>query len=235
MSGRGAVISCPSPNCGNRRDGLRPELVVLHYTAMPDLQAALDRLRAPEHEVSAHYLIARDGRLFQLVDESQRAWHAGAGDWRGRGDVNSRSIGIELDNCADIPFSEPQMARLELLLSDILARWRIPPEGVVGHQDFAPRRKADPGPRFDWRRLARAGLSVWPDPPADETPAPDAARFLADASRFGYPAAEGIAPVLAALRARVRPWAEGPLAPADMAAIADLARRYGVDRAGATT
>lgn len=232
MNAFGEAISRPSPNCGERRDGLCPDLVVLHYTAMPDVEEALTRLCAPEHEVSAHYLIARDGRLFRLVDEAQRAWHAGAGDWAGRGDVNSRSIGIELDNCADMPFSEPLMARLELLLSDILARWRIPPEGVIGHQDFAPRRKADPGPRFDWRRLARAGLSVWPDPAPSEVTAPDEARFLADAGRFGYPVAEGFAPVFAAFRARFRPWAGGPLAPADMAIIADLARRYGIDRPG---
>ena len=112
--------------------------------------------------VSAHYLIGRDGRLWQLVEEDMRAWHAGAGDWRGQGDVNSRSIGIELDNTGLHPFAEPLMARLEALLSDILARWEIPPDGVIGHQDFDPDRKTDPGPRFDWRRLARSGLAAWP-------------------------------------------------------------------------
>jgi N-acetylmuramoyl-L-alanine amidase len=229
VSGPGAAISYPSPNFGDRRDGLRPELVVLHYTAMPDAEAALDRLCAPEHEVSAHYLIARDGRLYRLVDEDKRAWHAGVGDWGGRGDVNSRSIGIELDNCGNSPYAEPQISGLELLLSDILARWRIPPEGVIAHSDFAPTRKTDPGPRFDWRRLALQGLAVWPEPGA---PGPDAdeAAFLAAARTFGYPVAAGLAPVLAALRARFRPWACGPLDEADMAAIADLAARYPVDR-----
>jgi len=229
VSGPDAAISRPSPNFGDRRDGLRPELVVLHYTAMPDAEAALDRLCAPEHEVSAHYLIARDGRLFRLVDEDKRAWHAGAGEWRGRGDVNSRSIGIELDNCGHSPFSEPQMARLELMLCDILARWGIAPEGVIAHSDFAPRRKGDPGPRFDWRRLALQGLAVWPVP-ASPGRRPDESAFLAAARAFGYPVGEGFVPVLAAFRARFRPWARGPLEAADMAAIENLARRFAVDR-----
>ncbi len=228
MTGHGAVIAHPSPNFGERRGGLRPELVVLHYTAMPNAPAALDRLCAPEHEVSAHYLITRHGTLYQLVDEAARAWHAGVGSWQGRGDVNSRSIGIELDNSGFYPFPEPQISRLELLLSDILTRHSLPPEAVIGHSDLAPTRKADPGPRFDWRRLARQGLSVWPDPDAGLPPNP--ARFLADAARFGYPEEDGFAPILTAFRRRFRPYARGPLSPADMAAAANLARRFGVDR-----
>ncbi|GKY87283.1 N-acetylmuramoyl-L-alanine amidase [Sinisalibacter aestuarii] len=223
------IIACPSPNFGPRRDGLTPELVVIHYTAMPGAEEALERLCAPEHEVSAHYLIGRDGRLWQLVDEEMRAWHAGAGSWAGQGDVNSQSIGIELDNSGLFPFSEPQMRRLELLLSNILRRWAIPPEGVIGHQDMAPARKGDPGRRFDWRRLALGNLSVWPDP---GTPAPpDPSRFLADLSAFGYPADAGLAPVLEAARARFRPFAQGPLNPDDMALAAGLA----LDRSGPAT
>lgn len=224
----GPVIAHPSPNFGERRDGLTPELVVLHYTVLP-AHEALARLCAPEHEVSAHYLIAANGQLFRLVAEEMRAWHAGAGRWAGRGDVNSRSIGIELENSGLHPFSEPQMARLELLLSDILGRWGIGPEGVIGHQDFAPRRKADPGPRFDWRRLAVRGLAAWPGP---ATPAaPDPARFLADAAAFGYPAEEGLDPVLAAVRARFRPFARGPLNADDMALVAGLALDRGAPAA----
>lgn len=223
----GAVLACPSPNFGPRRDGLRPELVVLHYTAMPSPQAALERLCAPAYEVSAHYLIARDGRLWQLVDEQMRAWHAGAGRWRGAGDVNSRSIGIELDNNGAVPFSEPLMTRLEDLLTGLLERWRLGPDAVIGHQDFAPARKADPGRRFDWRRLAISGLAVWPEPAA--AAAPDPARFLADAGAFGYPVEAGLDVVLAAVRARFRPFAEGPLGPGDMALAAGLA----LDRARA--
>ena len=224
----GAVLPHPSPNFGDRRDGLTPALVVLHYTALPSAAEALARLCAPEHEVSAHYLIDRAGQLYQLVDEDRRAWHAGAGSWGGQGDVNSRSIGIELDNPGTCPFSAPLMDRLEVLLSDILARHGLAPEAVIGHQDMAPRRKLDPGPRFDWRRLALGGLAVWPG--AGAAP-PDDAAFLADAVRFGYPVEAGFAAVFAAFRARFRPWARGPLDPADMAAIIDLAARFPVDRA----
>lgn len=224
----------PSPNHGERRDGLLPELVVLHYTAMANAEVSLARLCSTEHEVSAHYLIARTGEVVQLVDEKQRAWHAGAGAWAGRGDVNSRSIGIELENSGLFPFPEPQIAALTLLISDIRARWGVAPEGVIGHSDFAPARKRDPGPRFDWKRLARSGQSVWPEL-GDETPEPAAAGsdagFLADAARFGYPAGEGAETILAAFRLRFRPWARGPLDGVDHAMARNLADRFGVDRA----
>ena len=137
-----------SPNFGERRDGLRPELVVVHFTAMASCAAALERLCDPEAEVSAHYLIDYDGGIRELVPEEARAWHAGAGHWRGLTDINSRSIGIELANTGAEPFAERQMAALENLLSGILQRWAIPAEGVIAHSDMAPGRKADLGPRL---------------------------------------------------------------------------------------
>ncbi len=228
------TIPHPSPNFGERRRGLKPELIVLHFTAMPGTGAALDRLCDPAAEVSAHYLIAREGALYQLVDEEHRAWHAGAGEWGGAGDVNSRSVGIELDNCGGSPFSALQMDVLELLLRQVMARWSILPQGVIGHSDMAPERKADPGRRFDWRRLARHGLSVWPAPGEWPLP-PDEEAFLAAAARFGYAPAFGFTPVHEAFRQRFRPMAEGPLDRSDMAAITDLAARFPVDRgAGAS-
>jgi len=201
-------------------------MVVIHYTGMDSAEAALARLCDPGSEVSAHYLIARDGRLWQLVDEAARAWHAGRGGWGDVDDVNSRSIGIELDNPGPPgglpPFPEPQMAALEALLAGILARWRIPPERVIGHADMAPGRKADPGPKFDWRRLARGGLSVWPG-----AVAPGGAGFARLAARAGYPVgAAGEDAALTAFRLRFRPGATGPLQPADLAVLADLAARW---------
>ncbi len=139
-------------------------MVVLHYTAMRRCAEALERLCDPAHEVSAHYLISERGQVFALVPEEARAWHAGAGRWGAVTDVNSRSIGIELANPGDAPFAAPQMAALEQLLRAVLGRHRIPPERVIGHSDMAPARKADPGRRFDWRRLALQRLSVWPAP-----------------------------------------------------------------------
>lgn len=225
-----AAIWHPSPNFGPRRGGATPDLIVLHYTAMDNAQAALDRLCAPEFEVSAHFLIGRDGRLWQLVAEDQRAWHAGAGSWGQVTDVNSRSFGIELDNDGRVPFSAPQMDCLEFLLARLAADWAIPPQRIIGHSDMAPERKTDPGPRFDWRRLARQGLAVWPGASEIGT-RPSADSFAEAASKFGYPET---APdnLLSTVRARFRPWKRGPIDGADLALIVDLARRYPVDGTG---
>lgn len=211
------MIRHPSPNHGPRRGGLRPSLVVLHYTEMPDAASALARLCDPQAQVSAHYLIGADGTLWQLVDEAARAWHAGTGHWAGMDDINSRSIGIELDNDGASPFAAPQMLALEALLPGILQRWQIAPAGVIAHSDMAPSRKSDPGPRFDWRRLALLGLSNWPRPGGD------ASRPLGPSlDAIGYPPGPA-AQRLASFRLRFRPGAKGPESPADRAAAADLA------------
>jgi N-acetylmuramoyl-L-alanine amidase len=215
------ILERSSPNFGPRRDGLGPELVVLHHTAMLTAEAALERLCDPAAEVSAHYLVAEGGRTWRLVAEADRAWHAGAGSWGGAGDVNSRSIGIELANAGPLdgfpPFPEPQMAALEALLDAIMARWSIPPAGVIAHSDIAPERKSDPGPKLDWRRLARGGRAVWPD----DTPAPAGwEAFRGAAAEAGYAAPDGDwAAVLAAARLRFRPWATGEPEAADVAAM----------------
>ena len=221
MSGTGGS-RFPSANFGPRRDGAVPRLIVIHYTAMQSCAEARARLCDPAAEVSAHWLIDADGTVEQLVDEGARAWHAGAGAWGDVTDVNSASIGIELANPGDAPFPEPQMAALEGLLGGIMARWAIPPEGVIGHSDMAPGRKGDPGPRFDWRRLALQGLSVWPD----EGGAPkDPAAFGPFARGFGYPDLDE-GQLLAAFRLRFRPWHRGDMDATDRAMAQDLARRF---------
>jgi N-acetylmuramoyl-L-alanine amidase len=213
------TLTHPSPNFGERRGRGRVELVVLHYTVLGCAEA-LERLCDLLSEVSAHYLIDHDGTVLSLVDETARAWHAGAGEWRGAGDVNSRSIGIELANSGREPFAEPQMAALERLLAGVLDRHGLGPQAVIAHSDMAPDRKGDPGARFDWRRLALQGLAVWPEPghPGD---------FLADLSAFGYPAAPPEI-LLTAFRLRFRPWVKGPLDDTDLALAAGL-RRFAVD------
>lgn len=152
----------PSPNHGPRLLG-PPDMVVIHYTGMETAAAARARLCDPAAEVSAHWLIGLDGGAEQLVDEARRAWHAGVSVWRGETDVNARSIGIELVNRGEAwgyhPFPEPQMAALERLLGAIMRRWPVAPADVVGHEDVAPGRKTDPGPKFDWARLRRLGLA----------------------------------------------------------------------------
>ena len=191
-----------------------PELIVLHYTAMASAEAAIERLCDRDAEVSAHYLIARGGTITQLVPEDLRAWHAGAGEWAGQGDVNSRSIGIELDNDGASPFPEPLMAALERLLREIMARHGIPPEGVIGHSDMAPGRKTDPGPRFDWLRLERRGLaqkrSIDPGPSDGSMEL-----FRHIAQLRGYTADVEDDTLLATVRLRYRPWARGPLTAED--------------------
>lgn len=218
------IVDQSSPNFGERRRGARPDMVVIHYTGMATAEAALARLCDPAAEVSAHYLIAEDGRTWRLVADAERAWHAGAGSWSGIEDVNSRAIGIELANAgplADLPpFPEPQMAALEALLDGVMARWQIPPVRVVAHSDTAPGRKADPGPKFDWRRLARGGRAVWPEPSAHAPSTPEA--FRAAAVRAGYGCADWRA-VLDAVRLRFRPWASGALCSEDVAIVAGLA------------
>lgn len=202
-------------------------MVVLHYTAMASAEAAADRLCDPAYEVSAHYLIGPDGAVLRLVPEALRAWHAGAGRWGGVTDVNSRSIGIELANTGRTPFAAAQMTALEQLLSDVLARWQILPERVIAHSDMAPARKVDPGPRFDWRRLALQGLSIWPDPAQEAL----SDLSLADAlTTIGYAPDLDPALALAAFRLRFRPWAKGPARAEDLAAARNLAHRFPLDR-----
>ena len=187
---------------------------------MADAASARARLCDPAAEVSAHWLLLEDGTAEALVAEDRRAWHAGAGSWRGRGDVNSHSIGIEIVNPGDRPFPAAQMAGLERLLPGIMDRWDIGPEGVIGHSDMAPGRKIDPGPRFDWRRLARAGLALWPVE-ADDAPEPPPLGDSLD--RIGYPPVDA-ATRLAAFRLRYRPGANGPETDRDRAVAAAVAR-----------
>ncbi len=216
----------PSPNFGERRDGATPALIVIHYTAMASAEAALERLCDPEAEVSAHYLIGRDGVVWHMVEEQARAWHAGAGSWRGQPDVNSRSIGIELDNSGRVPFAEPLMVALEVVLAGVMSRWSIPADGVIGHSDMAPGRKHDPGARFDWQRLARQGLAQGSSyAPVAGTGDPEA--FRAAAQQVGYPDDVPDEALLNAVRLRHRPWAEGPLCAADVAVLKDYAQRSG--------
>lgn len=163
----------PSPN----QDIRRPVLIVLHYTDQHSVQQSLDTLRTRNSggPVSANYLIGSDGHIFQLVSDERRAWHAGPGRWGTITDINSASIGIELDNDGHSPFAQPQIDNLLRLLADLTTRLHIPRTQIVGHQDFAPARKPDPGALFPWKQLADAGFGLWPqatlvDPPAGFDP-----------------------------------------------------------------
>lgn len=151
----------PSPNFDTRK----PRLIVIHQTEMENAEDALRVLQSQNRQgrVSAHYLIANNGKLYQLVDDNERAWHAGAGSWQGITDINSVSIGIELDNNGSEPFEERQILSLIRLLDDLCTRFNIPRDAIIGHADLAPTRKQDPSRHFPWQRLAQAGFGQWYD------------------------------------------------------------------------
>lgn len=236
------MIDLPSPNFDAR--WLPVELVVLHYTGMQSGEIALKRLTDPEPKagrypgpwqdpgldpdtalarVSAHYVVGELGEVWRLVPEESRAWHAGRGVWRGQEELNARSIGVEIVNGGHdfgLPaFTEPQISAVIALLRDILARRKLQPRDVIGHSDLAPDRKLDPGERFPWKRLAEAGVSIWPDAPAptvyrDLAPGETGEAVAAlqrDLARFGYGLAEtgtydaATATVVTAFQRRFRP------------------------------
>ncbi|HEX6959562.1 MAG TPA: N-acetylmuramoyl-L-alanine amidase [Ferrovibrio sp.] len=179
-------VDTPSPNFDERNCRKPVDMVVLHYTGMPNAAAALKRLTDPESKVSAHYCIDEDGTIHRLVPEEKRAWHAGVSYWRGVRDVNARSIGIELVNPGHEfgyrEFPKMQIDALLALLKDIAGRYEIMPGNYVGHSDIAPQRKEDPGELFPWHRLAAEGFGRWWSP--DFAVSPNAPR-LAPGDRSG--------------------------------------------------
>ncbi|HSI17243.1 MAG TPA: N-acetylmuramoyl-L-alanine amidase [Sphingomonas sp.] len=200
------IIDTPSPNFNERK--LPVSMIVLHYTGMADGQAALERLCDPVAEVSAHYLVDEDGTIHRLVAEDKRAWHAGKSRWRGIGDVNSASIGIEIVNPGHElgyrPFSEEQIDALIPLVARIKESHGITRGNVVGHSDIAPMRKQDPGELFPWNRLARLRLAL-PRPTKNlMDPGWTDAGFLIALERFGYDVSDKLAAVVAFQR-RYRP------------------------------
>jgi N-acetylmuramoyl-L-alanine amidase len=225
MSGAGSngptIRERLSPNHDSRGEVIagtpRIDMLVLHYTGMRSAAAALDRLCDPAAKVSSHYLVEEDGAVWRLVPEERRAWHAGVSYWMGETALNAVSVGIEIVNPGHElgyrAFPEAQMAAVETLCRDIVGRRRIPSYRIVGHSDIAPTRKVDPGELFDWPRLARAGIGLWPEPTAGierrrgrGVGVVNRAGALSDLARIGYcvtTATEQVA--LAAFQRRFRP------------------------------
>ena len=200
------VIWTPSPNFDERK--LPVSILVMHYTGMKDAASAINWLANPEAKVSAHYVVTEDGQIVQMVDEENRAWHAGRGYWRGITDVNSASIGIEIVNPGHewgyVPFPEEQMDAVTRLAHAIVKRHDIAPSNVIGHSDLAPARKQDPGELFDWERLARHGIALKkPSLKLGDPPWSDGGFMLA-LERFGYDITDQTAAVVAFQR-RFRP------------------------------
>lgn len=162
------VSDAPSPNFGPRAGGRQPDIIILHYTDTRTAFDALKILQDPARQVSSHYLIDDNGHILRLVPEEMRAWHAGHSWWEGEGDLNSRSIGIEIQNPGHgfgyVPFPDVQMQAVAELCRDIAARHRVLPYHVLGHSDIAPDRKKDPGELFPWAALARQQVGLFPQP-----------------------------------------------------------------------
>ncbi len=188
----------PSPNVEPRR-GVAPSILLLHYTGLPTVERAIEVLSRPDCKVSCHYVVDLDGRITQMVAEEMRAWHAGVSVWEGETDINSASIGIEIQNVghdAGYPeFPAKQMQALITLSRDIVRRHGMRPERVLAHSDVAPGRKIDPGEKFDWRHMARRGVGLWVEPaPVDDADLglardaadPRVAAFQARLADYGY-------------------------------------------------
>jgi N-acetylmuramoyl-L-alanine amidase len=158
----------PSANYGERKGGRVPDMIVLHYTGMPDVEGAIAQLCTAGTDVSAHYIVLEDGRIVQCVPEARRAWHAGASSWAGEDDINSCSIGIEIVNRGhdwgypDFPLR--QIAAAITLCRGITLRRNVPSHRVLAHSDVAPARKKDPGEKFPWHSLANSGVGHWVHP-----------------------------------------------------------------------
>lgn len=181
----------PSPNFGNRREGKTPTMIILHYTAASSAEVALNWMQDPEGKVSAHYLVDVDGEVIRLVAEDKRAWHAGKSFWAGEADINSCSIGIEIQNLGVVsghhPYPDIQIESVINLCRDIIRRHNIPAKNILGHSDVAPQRKQDPGELFPWQRLAGEGIGLWPSGTGPALAPPgDTLRLQQLLAVFGY-------------------------------------------------
>jgi N-acetylmuramoyl-L-alanine amidase len=147
----------------------KPNFIIIHHTAQDSIQQTLKTFTLQETKVSAHYVIARDGKVIHMLNDYLRAWHAGNGSWGKDTDMNSGSIGIELDNNGSEPFSDIQINSLLALLTKLKKDYNIPTQNIIGHADIAPTRKVDPSALFPWKLLALNGFGFWPD---EELPCP---------------------------------------------------------------
>jgi N-acetyl-anhydromuramyl-L-alanine amidase AmpD len=141
----------------------KPNFIIIHHTAQDSIQQTIKTFTLTRTQVSAHYVIADDGRVVQMLNDYMRAWHAGRGTWGKDTDINSSSIGIELDNDGTEAFSEAQINSLMALLSKLQKEYNIPSQNIIGHSDIAPTRKSDPSVLFPWKTLAENGFGIWGD------------------------------------------------------------------------
>lgn len=148
----------------------KPNFIIIHHTAQDSLQQTVNTFTKTKTQVSAHYIISRDGKVVQMLNDYLRAWHAGNSTWGKNSDLNSSSIGIELDNNGVEPFSETQISSLVALLTRLKKEYNVPTQNIIGHSDIAPARKQDPSKLFPWKTLAGQGFGIWQDEILEEAP-----------------------------------------------------------------
>lgn len=156
----------------------KPNFVVIHHTAQNSTKQTLETFTLPRTSVSAHYVLGRNGEVYHMLNDYFRAWHAGVGKWGNNTDLNSSSIGIELDNNGFEPFPEAQINSLLEVLALLKKNHGIPAANFIGHSDIAPSRKVDPNPAFPWKKLAEHGYGLWYDDMVDRTSILDRAIIL---------------------------------------------------------
>ena len=204
------ILERPSQNFGDRTKDSFIDKLILHYTGMKSAEESLARMCDSVSEVSAHYLIDEDGTISQLVDEEKRAWHAGVSYWAGETDINSQSIGIELQNPGHEwgyrDFPEEQIKALTGLITDILIRHSIPVKNILGHSDIAPERKQDPGELFPWQQLAAMNIGYWPITELSTNPQQKSDGELREMlSKWGYNPQIPLSDVVTAFQRHFRP------------------------------
>jgi len=186
------MIKVPSLNFEHRPEGVIIQHLVFHYTETPTAQEALEILTSPERKVSCHYLLDTDGTLYQLVPEESVAWHAGVSAWGGQKKINHTSIGIEIQNTANVdgrgylPFPEAQIEALVDMSRGLIEKYKIEPQNIVGHSDIAPSRKQDPGHHFPWKYLASQGIGDWPAQGRGTGTVPNILEAQRLLGKFGY-------------------------------------------------
>ncbi len=215
----------PAEWVGTVNFGIRkPNYVIIHYTAQDSVQQTLRTFSLPRTEVSSHYVIGKDGKIYHIVNDYMRSNHAGAGKWGSVTDMNSASLGIELDNNGNEPYTDAQIKNLLALLAQLKTAYGIPTANFIGHQDYAPKRKADPGPLFPWKVLAQKGFGLWPDAVLEPAPANfDAALAL---RIIGYDTTDMNAAITAFKRHFVQTDDQPVLSAADLSVLYNVYKKY---------
>ena len=219
-------MAIPSDFVGTVNFGIRkPNYVIIHFTAQDSIQQTLKTFTLTSTQTSAHYVIAKDGKIFHMVNDYLRANHAGAGKWGSVTDMNSCSLGIEIDNNGSEPFTDAEVKSLLLLLDYMKKTYNIPTANFIGHQDFAPKRKPDPGPLFPWKILAQHGFGYWADDLLVDIPPPTFDPAIA-LRLIGYDTSDLNAAIVAFKRHFVQTDITPQLTPMDLMVLYNVSKKY---------